>query len=43
MRPTPALFLLLTVLSWPAWGVQEYGFKVLEKKPQTRDTFVQGL
>lgn len=41
-RPLPLLLLLL-LLAGPALAIEQYGYKVLEKKPQSRDTFVQGL
>ncbi len=37
------LSLLLLCLSLPALAVEHYGYRVLEKKPQDRRLFVQGL
>jgi len=37
------LLLLLALLASPTFAVEQYGYKVLEKKPQSRHTFVQGL
>ncbi len=38
-----ALFTLAMLLVLPALGQTQYGYKVLERKPQSRDSFVQGL
>ncbi len=37
------LLLLLTLAAATASGAQQYGYKVIDKKPQSRDIFVQGL
>lgn len=34
---------LLAVLSGPVYAVQQYGYKVIDRKPQARHTHVQGL
>ncbi len=37
------LLLLLALLPAAAWPLQQYAVKVTDRKPQSRDTFVQGL
>ena len=37
------LLTLVALLSTPAFGQVQYGFKVVDRKPQSRDNFVQGL
>ena len=43
MSRTLTLFLLLALSPAGSWATQEYGYKVIDKKPQSRDIFVQGL
>jgi glutamine cyclotransferase len=39
----PKLLMLLLLLGSPAGAVQQYGYRVIDQRPQSRDTFVQGL
>jgi len=43
MHLSRALLVIVATLPCLAWSAQHYTVRVLEKKPQTRDTFVQGL
>ena len=38
-----AVIALAALLALPTWGQVQYGYKVVERKPQSRDNFVQGL
>jgi len=42
-RPSHLLLVFLVLLSSGASASREYGYKVIDKKPQSRDIFVQGL
>ncbi len=37
------LALLITLLAVPAGAVEQYGYRILDRKPQPRDHYVQGL